>query len=667
MALQLGDMATALADATEVLRIVTDEPSLPLWWRPEAVSLMAQIDARRGRVVPAERQFREAVTMEQTLFGNTSPTALAEMRLGTFYVDQQVYGPAVDSFRPALKILAQDKVARETITPDQIVPFLTAAAAVAKRNPKEAAALDADAFRASQLIGSDVEGRSIARAAERLAADDPALADLLRRAQEAQRRRDALRMQLAAETAKPDERRDAVRERGLLDEMKAADEQANALADQIRGSFKDYANFAEPGPAELAELQHRLGQDEAFLSFVVGTRGSFVLLVTPRGLTLAPLDLTEAKLQSDVSELRRAMRPRLGSVAEFDVRASYELYRKLLGPIEAQLRGVDHLVVAPAGALASLPFALLVTSAPTDAARRSYAEVPWLVRRMAVSEVPSPRAFLSLRAADARHKAAPSPLLAVADPSFGGNAASDGLDTLATRCREKGPIEANLLRALPPLKETAGEVRSVARVLGAGDDALLLGANASEANLRAHKLDRYRVLYFATHGLLPGELHCQAEPALVLSPPAAQARSIDQDGLLETSEIAGLKLDADLVVLSACNTAASGGKFGGEALESLAGAFFNAGARAVLASNWEVPSLSTVKLMTALFANLGRDGGKGLARALRQAQLQLIAEPGTAHPYNWAAFTLIGDGAAAVDIAAAPDANKAAAAARGRT
>ena len=155
------------------------------------------------------------------------------------------------------------------------------------------------------------------------------------------------------------------------------------------------------------------------------------------------------------------------------------------------------------------------------------------------------------------------------------------------------------------------------------------------------------MLYFATHGLLPGELHCQAEPGLVLSPPAHIASSTSADGLLEASEIASLKLNADLVVLSACNTAASGGSgFGGGALEGLADAFFNAGARAVVASHWEVPSASTVKLMTGVFDRFGHDRMVGLAEALRQSQLALIAQSGTAHPFYWAAFTLIGDGGA---------------------
>jgi CHAT domain-containing protein len=151
------------------------------------------------------------------------------------------------------------------------------------------------------------------------------------------------------------------------------------------------------------------------------------------------------------------------------------------------------------------------------------------------------------------------------------------------------------------------------------------------------------VLYFATHGLLPGELHCQSEPGLVLSPPPAAARNAAEDGLLDASEIAALKLNADLVVLSACNTGASGG----EALAGLADSFFDAGARMVLASHWEVPSLSTVKLMTGLFANFAKTRTTGLAAALRQAQLALIRDPATAHPFNWAAFTVIGEDAQA--------------------
>lgn len=653
MALKLGDLATALADATEVLQIIDSEPSLPLWWRPEAVSMMAEIDEARQRVVPAERQFRDAVAMEKKLFGDTAPTALSEMRLGTFYADQQVYSAAVAAYRPALDILARDPVARAAIGADEIVPFLAAAAVLAGRNQQPRAGLDADAFRASQLIGSTVTGRTIARAAARLAAGNPALADMLAKAQAAERRRDELRLELAAETAKPDDQRNAAYERGLAADLAAASTRATVLAAAVQNAFPAYHHFADPGPVGLETLQHSLHAHEAFLSFVVGTNRTFALVATPTDLDIAPLPLTAAALSSDVGELRRAFVPRLGRVAPFDLEAAYELYRNLLLPLAPALAGVDHLIVAPSGALASLPFAILVTAPPANPNGHDYVDAAWLVRRMALSEVPSARAFLTLRDTDAHRRPAPRPLLAIADPTFVG-AKADALDALDARCRQGGPIDAALLRALPPLPETADEVQKVAAKLGASPNSLLLGPAATEADLRTRPLDQYRVLYFATHALLPHELHCQTQPALVLSPPAVAARSTDTDGLLEASEIAALKLNADLVVLSACNTAAEGGAFGGEALSGLADAFFNAGARAVLASHWEVPSHATVRLMTGFFTDLKRAGGRGLAAALRRSELALIADPATAHPFYWAAFTLIGDGAQAVEMAASP-------------
>jgi CHAT domain-containing protein len=180
--------------------------------------------------------------------------------------------------------------------------------------------------------------------------------------------------------------------------------------------------------------------------------------------------------------------------------------------------------------------------------------------------------------------------------------------------------------------------------LKAQPGSILLGAAASEGAVRNEKLDQYAVLYFATHAMLPGELHCQAEPGLVLSPPNGMPASTASDGLLSASEISSLRLNADLVVLSACNTAASGGlQLGGGALSGLADSFFAAGARAVLASHWEVPSLATKQLMTGVFARYAKDPSRDLAEALRQSQLALIAQTATAHPFSWAAFTLIGD------------------------
>jgi CHAT domain-containing protein len=660
MALRLNELPSALAAAEEVLRIVSDEPGLPLWWRPEAVTMMAEINARDGRVVPAEREFREALAMQEKLFGDSAPTAFTAMQLGRFYADQHLWPSAVAAFRIALGTLAKDPVARATIVPDQIVPFLAAAAALAEREPPQRTALQSDMLRASQFLSSDVAGRTIARAAQRLAAEDPALASLMRDAQEAQRARDGARIQLAAETAKTDDQRNAARETKLQQDLSAATAHADEIAAKVQHNFPNYANFAEPGPVELGELQVQLRPGEAFLSFIIGNEDGYALLVTPDAMSVQRVGLNASELTADVGELRRAFTPRLGGVPDFDLKASFELYRKLLGPLEGRLQGIEHLIVAPSGALASLPMALLVTAAPRDTALKNYGDAAWLMRRFAISEVPSLRAFLSLRAASEHPSHAPKPFLGIGDPAFvGADRAGEGgkaLDALAQGCREAGPIAPALLRALPPLKETAEEVRTVGKLLGADAGSLLLGTDATEANLRARPLDQYGVIYFATHGLLPGELHCQTQPGLVLSPPATAAKSTAEDGLLDASEIAGLKLDADLVVLSACNTAAASGQLGGAALSGLADAFFNAGARIVLASHWEVPSLATVKLMTDLFRSAGPQLKRGLAQSLRQAQLALVGQASTAHPFYWAAFTVMGDGAAQAQTATAPPA-----------
>jgi CHAT domain-containing protein len=657
MALRVNDLASALAAAEEVLRIVNDEPGLPLWWRPDAVMMMADVNAKLGRVVEAERQYREAIAMDVRLFGESPATLLAELKLGGFYTEQELYPAAVPVFRQALAILSKDKDARASISPDLILPFLVAGAALAKTDATQRESLQSEIFLASQLAGSDVTGLTIAGAAARLATDNKALGDLVRQAQDAQRARDEARIGLAAETAKSDDERNPARQRTLAEEMNKATVDAEALATRIRTAFPDYAKFADPGPADLAEMRQALGPKEAFLSIVVGQNSSVALLVTQAGMTVRPLEVTQTSLADNVDELRRAFVPQFGALPEFDLRASFALYRKLLGPLDSELAGVDHLVLAPNGALASLPFGLLVTEAPQAGAQRSYGTAAWLLRRMALSQVPSARAFLTLRAEAERSAPAPKPFLAVGDPSFTGaseGARSKTLAALAERCRENGPVPGDLLRALPPLKETANEVTSIGRLLGADRDAILLGNEATEANLRGKRLDQYAVLYFATHGLLPGELHCQTMPGLVLSPPAVPARTTDEDGLLDASEIAGLKLNADLVVLSACNTATRSGQFGGEALDGLADAFFNAGARMVLASHWEVPSLATVKLMTGMFRIHQSERNRGFADALRQSQLALITEPATAHPYYWAAFTIIGDGSPALKKAAEP-------------
>jgi CHAT domain-containing protein len=259
-----------------------------------------------------------------------------------------------------------------------------------------------------------------------------------------------------------------------------------------------------------------------------------------------------------------------------------------------------------------------------------------------LSVLPSVAALRDLRAA-ARPSAAPRSFIGFGDPLFTGTTADRrGLAVIATKCREGEPADPTEIRALPRLPETAQELSAIGRALGAGADAVVLGAATTESRVRQADLSQYRTIAFATHAVLPGELRCRSEPSLVLTPPATPTAA--DDGLLEASEVAQLRLDADWVVLSACNTAGPDGSLGGESLSGLARAFFYAGARALLVSHWAVASQPTVALTTGVFAAWARNPARGRSEALRQGQLALLGDASTAHPFFWAPFTLVGDG-----------------------
>jgi CHAT domain-containing protein len=205
----------------------------------------------------------------------------------------------------------------------------------------------------------------------------------------------------------------------------------------------------------------------------------------------------------------------------------------------------------------------------------------------------------------------------------------------------------SLAKALPQLPDTANEVLAIAEALKADETDLKLGISASETTVKQMKLDDYRIVYFATHGLVAGEVEkfakVKAEPALALTLPEMPT-DLD-DGLLTASEVAQLKLNADWAVLSACNTAAEGNP-GAEALSGLARAFFYAGARSLVVSHWEVDSDSTVRLMIGTFEAAARDPKLSHAEALRESMLTMIDNAKSdddAHPRFWAPFVVVGE------------------------
>jgi CHAT domain-containing protein/tetratricopeptide (TPR) repeat protein len=367
----------------------------------------------------------------------------------------------------------------------------------------------------------------------------------------------------------------------------------------------------------------------------------------------------------------------------FELGAAHELYAQLLGPLADMTRG-KSLIIVPSGPLTSLPFHVLVTEGLRDV---TFQNAAWLALKQPITVLPSVASLQALRKLPPSE--AKEPYIAFGNPLLDGSgsaadqkradqarakqtcpqdleslrqrvvAAANGMPALATIFRGGG-VDLGALRAQTPLPETADEVCAVAKSLGAlgrERETVWLGARATETNLKAFskegKLARHRVLHFATHGLLAGEtealLSAKAEPALMLTPPkdgTTPAELEQDDGLLMASEVAQLELDADWVVLSACNTAA-GDKGDAEALSGLARAFFYAKARALLVSHWYVSSDAAVKLTTGTFAELRADPKLGRAEALRRSMAALITmgRPHEAHPEQWAPFVLVGEGA----------------------
>jgi CHAT domain-containing protein len=297
----------------------------------------------------------------------------------------------------------------------------------------------------------------------------------------------------------------------------------------------------------------------------------------------------------------------------FDLGAAHELYNALLGPVEVLIKNKRHLLVVPSGALTALPFHLLVTDAPavsmpivegsfTAADAFAYRNAAWLIKRQAVTVLPSIASLRALRGSD-RVTPARKPLIGFGDPVFrpdqlGPPLIAADAQKFVTRAytdfwRGIGVDRARLSDALPPLPETAAELAAIAAKVGATASDIHLGADASETMVKQVVLSDYRIVYFATHGLVAGDVKDLAEPALALTIPTRPS-DLD-DGLLTASEVAQLKLNADWVVLSACNTMA-GDRPGAEALSGLARAFFYAGARALLVTHWPVASAQSAQL-----------------------------------------------------------------------
>jgi CHAT domain-containing protein/tetratricopeptide (TPR) repeat protein len=498
----------------------------------------------------------------------------------------------------------------------------------------------AEGFRVVQMAETSSAGTAIAAMTARLAAGGGAHADVIRERQDLVQQLRALDDALVKAVSKPTAEHDAATETSLRAGLDETSKKIDALDARIAAESPDFAELSNPKPIDALAAQALLAPDEALLVYLTSDKATWLWVLRRDRIVLQHIPFDAKALAREVSALRRALDPESNpDLAPFPAIAAYRLHDKILGFGSHLLEGVHHLLVVPDGALESLPLSVLVTRPPehdpeTPADHR---DIAWLAQDYAVTVLPSVSSLRGLRQfANAEHASAP--FLGIGDPVLKG-------PTLASLF--SGTVaDVEAVRELPPLPETAEELRTIARTLGATDDDLLLAERAIEPVLRKTPLDHYRVVAFATHGLMSGEKGF-AEPALVLTPPAEA--TAENDGLLTASKIATLKFNADWVVLSACNTAAGDGTPDAGGLSGLAKAFFYAGARSLLVSHWFVRSGAAVKLVTGTFDMLKLDPTIGRAEALRRAEMAMLDRanpPEFAHPMAWAPFVLAGEGGA---------------------
>ena len=391
------------------------------------------------------------------------------------------------------------------------------------------------------------------------------------------------------------------------------------VREKIRAASPRLAALEYPEPLDLPGARAALDAGTVLLSYSLGPEGGHVFAVGPGpdDFLAVPLDVRLAGMRADAARFRELMeKPSVLQRAQLQALAR-RLADALLRPVAEPIRRADRILVVPDGPLHLVPFAALAD--PTGARGFRY-----LAESKAVHVAASATVFAELRKRGPVRREAR--LVAFGDPDY----------SAAAHVAPAGALRAAAERGLDlrPLPASRAEVMGL-KTLYPGASRVFMGAEASEENAKAVGPDP-SLIHFATHGL--ADESSPLESTLALTLPRAQ--SAGENGLLQAWEIfEQLRIDADLVTLSACGTA-RGQELSGEGILGLTRAFQHAGARTVLASLWEVSDASTADLMRHFYRHLS--AGVPQSEALRRAQVALLRKPATAAPYYWAAFTLAG-------------------------
>jgi CHAT domain-containing protein len=630
-----------------------------VWMRAQILGELASIAEARGALAEAARQHQASVALLATDYPGSTALLNAQAQLAAFYARTGQTEPALTLYRHIVDANAESGNSSPTLR-RTLAPYFQLLAKQASR--PEAVT---DMFKASQVLVRPGVAQTQAVLARELSGGSDEASRLFRQSVNLTRDIERTRIEVG--------RLNSVSERSAADAARLT-----ALSTQLEQMQKDQvatqAKLAQfpryrvlsGGSMTLSELQQVLRENEAYYKMTMVGDDGYAIYVTPTSARAFSLGADASEFERQVDGLRDTIAKvedgQLLTYA-FDVELAHKLYGNLFEPIESELTSIRHLIFEPDGAMLRLPPNLLVTDrAGVDAylakAKRpgddgfDFTDVNWLGRDRDVSTAVSARSFRDVR------QVAPSkadndyigfgqnePAAGFLSPPSGVRGAAAMSDTCTWSLAEWGrPISAEELYAASRTIQGRG-----------GDDTqIVTGQEFTDTAIKGRKdLDEYRIMHFATHGLVTAPRpECPARPALMTS-----FGEEGSDGLLSFSEIYDLRIDADLVILSACDTAGkaseaatreAGVTTGGDfALDGLVRAFVGAGGRSVIASHWPVPDdfNATQRLISGLFK---APAGTSTATALRAAQADLMNNADTSHPYYWSGFAIIGDGASPV-------------------
>lgn len=642
-------LSQALASATSVRngRIVST-----VRLTAQILSELALTREAKGQTSEAEGLLRRALQQVEAQYPDSASVNNARARLAGFLARHGQGEEAGAIYRSIVENVSGNRRALVGMA-NLIQPYFDLLVSELPANPQRLS----DLFLASQLVERPGAADTMEQLARRLEGGDAAASALFRQSQEISRELERTRIVIARQSA-------VAASGGAPLGLEELDQRQRRLLDtqvQLVNSLARYPQYRAVSNrvVELDELRALLKPGEAYLKLVQLGGSFYAFYVSPDAARGWRVGKSASEIADLVSTLRSTISVTVSGTQytyPFDVDASLELYDALLGPIAGELASVRHLIFEPDGGMLQLPLNLLtgdragvatyhrrVEQRPVD--EYDFTGIKWLGRTSAVSTALSVATFRDARRTPASR----------ASRSYLGLGENAPLGAVTALPSVRGAVDNSLESGCDwPVAAwnrpiSARELRDASAIFGAGQSELITdGAFTDTAVMGRGDLGSYRVIHFATHGLVtPPREDCPARPALLTSFGAE-----DSDGLLGFSEIFDLQLDADLVILSACDTAAQASveatreagvsTGGGQALDGLVRAFIAAGGRQVIASHWPAPDDygATRRLFSGFF--IGR--GDSVAGALQHAQLTLMDDPKTSHPFYWAGFAVVGDG-----------------------